>query len=133
VEGAAKAPMTPAAALLGRRFLRYDRETSEATLAYFAPPEFANRHGSVQGGLLSAMLDSAAGAVVLMELPPDHTVVTLRLDTVFLRPAPLGSLTVVARTAAREGRDVMVEAEIVTDAGTVLTRATVRMRILQRS
>ena len=69
--------MTPAARLLGRRWLDKDHATGVSRSEFFAPPEFANRHGSVHGGFLAAMLDSASGMAVLDALPPDQTMVTL--------------------------------------------------------
>jgi len=73
--------LPPAADMLGRRLLRFDSESGMASLEFLAKPEFANRHGSVQGGLLAATLDSATGAALMASLPPDLTAVTLQLST----------------------------------------------------
>jgi acyl-coenzyme A thioesterase PaaI-like protein len=73
-----RAQLTPAAQLLGREVLSVDAETGVVNLRFVAKPEFANRHGSVQGGFLAAMLDSATGMALMLSLPPDMTAVTTR-------------------------------------------------------
>jgi uncharacterized protein (TIGR00369 family) len=122
----------PAAILLGRRLLDFDPGRRTASLAFFARPEFANRHGSVQGGLLAAMLDSATGTALLACLAADFTAVTLQLTTTFVKPAPIGPLLATARVVAKDDREAEVEAELTTPDGDVLARATARLRILRR-
>jgi uncharacterized protein (TIGR00369 family) len=96
----------PAATLLGRRLLEFDPERRTASLAFHARPEFANRHGTVQGGLLSAMLDSATGVALLACLSPDLTAVTQHLTTTFVKLAPVGPLQATVRVVTREGGGV---------------------------
>ncbi len=103
-----------------------------APLEFLAKPEFANRYGSVQGGLLAAMLDSATGAAVMASLPSDLTAVTLQLNTSFVKPAPIGPLRAAARVVAKDDRNAEVEAEIATPDGDVVARATAHLRILRR-
>lgn len=80
--------LTPGAALLGREFLGFDADGTTASIHFQARAEFANRHGSVLGGFLAAMLDSATGLTLLAGLPPELTAVTTHLDTEFIKPAP---------------------------------------------
>ena len=127
------APLPPAAILLGRRLLSFDPESGRATLEFVARPEFANRHGTVQGGILAAMLDSATGAAMMAALPAGLTAVTLQLNSSFLKPAPIGPLRATARVIAQDDRTAEVEAEIATPDGAVLARATARLRILRRA
>lgn len=122
----------PAAILLGRRLLSLDAERAEARLEFVARPEFANRHGTVQGGLLAAMLDSATGVAVTASLPSGRTAVTVQLNASFLKPAPMGPLRATARVTAQDDRTAEAEAEIATPDGTVVARATARLRILSR-
>lgn len=122
----------PAATLLGRRLLEFDPKRRTASLAFLAKPEFANRHGSVQGGLLAAMLDSATGTALLACLTEEFTAVTRQLTTSFLKPAPIGPLLATARVVAKNDRDAEVEAELATPDGEVVARATARLRILRR-
>ncbi|MEH2555680.1 hypothetical protein V1286_003209 [Bradyrhizobium algeriense] len=59
----------PAAHLLGREIVSVDPHSGEVKLRFTAKKEFANRHGTVQGGMLAAMLDSATGNAVMARLP----------------------------------------------------------------
>ena len=124
--------LTPAARLLGREIIAMDEAAGAITSRFVARPDFLNRHGTVQGGLVSAMLDSAAGMALIVTLPEDRTAVTTRLDTRFLRPAPAGELTAKAKVVSRDGKSAEVEAALEDPAGTVLATATATMRIVVR-
>lgn len=124
--------VTPAGLTLGRRWIGFDSQTGEARAAFHAPPEFANRHGIVHGGFLAAMLDSGASFAIFNALPPDRTMVTARLDTEFLKPAPLGQLETRARVVARDERNMVVDVNLATPDGVVVARATATMRIIRR-
>lgn len=69
----------PAARLLGRQLDSIGASNGDVRLVYCARPEFANRHGTVQGGMLSAMLDSATGYALIATLPEGFTVLTRRV------------------------------------------------------
>ena len=124
--------MTPAARLLGREWLDCDRASGVSRSRFHAPPEFANRHGTVHGGFLAAMLDSAAGLAVLDTLPRDLSMVTARLDPEHLTPAPIGAFEAQARVAGRAERNVYIDAELATAEGVVVARARATMRIVKR-
>jgi uncharacterized protein (TIGR00369 family) len=119
----------PAAVLLGREILSIDAAAQEIRLRYVARPEFANRHGTVQGGFLAAMLDSAAGLAVVNLAPEARTAVTTRLDVAFLKPASLGPILATARIVARDGRSAAVHAELTDRDGLVLATAEASLRI----
>ena len=53
----ASADVPPGAQLLGREWLGFDGEIT--SIRFEAKPLFTNRHGTIQGGFLAAMLDSA--------------------------------------------------------------------------
>lgn len=122
----------PGAQLLGREWLGFDQQSRSAALCYYAKPEFANRHGTVQGGFLAAMLDSATGQALLAELPPELTAVTMSLETTFVRPASLGALAATARVTARDDQNAIVEAQLVNADRQVVARGTAKLRILSR-
>jgi len=125
--------MPPAAALLGRRLLGFDSDNGTATFEFFAKPDFANRHGTVQGGMLCAMLDSATGATLVECLPAELTAVTTRLTTSFVMPAPIGWLKALTRIVAKDDKNAEVEAEIATSEGVVVARGTAVLRIRRRN
>lgn len=124
--------LTPAARLLGREVLSIDAEASKVRVRFEARDEFTNRHGTVQGGLLAAMLDSAAGNAVFAALPDHLTAVTMRLDTRFVAPASPGELTAVAWVVRRCDRSADVQAELMGPDGCIVATASAEMRIRSR-
>jgi|ERR1700687_3358961 len=122
----------PAALLLGREIISVDSQSGEVRLRFTARSDFANRHGTVQGGMLSAMLDSATGNAMMASLPSDQTAVTTRLDTTFLKPAALGPLTAVARLVKQDGKSAEVQAELIDSEGQVVARGRAELRVQQR-
>lgn len=123
---------TPGAQLVGREVLNVDEASGEVRLAFLARPEFANRHGTVSGGFLAAMLDSATAAPILVTLPEDRTIVTTELRVSYLRPAALGRLESVGRIAERGEREIRSEAELVDPEGRTVARAVAVFRVLTR-
>jgi uncharacterized protein (TIGR00369 family) len=121
----------PAAALLGREILAIDADAHEIRLRYVARAEFANRHGTVQGGFLAAMLDSAAGLAVVSLSPAGASAVTTRLDVAFLKPAKLGPILATARIVAKGDRSAAVHAELTDRDGLVLATAEAALRIVR--
>ena len=122
----------PAAHLLGREIVSADPQSGEVTLRFMARAEFANRHGTVQGGMLAAMLDSATGNAVMAKLPSHLTAVTTRLDTRFLKPAALGPITATARLIAQDERSAEVQAELTDSQGRLVATARAELRIRER-
>jgi uncharacterized protein (TIGR00369 family) len=122
----------PAAHLLGREIVSVDPDSGEVTLRFMARAEFANRHGTVQGGMLAAMLDSATGNAVMARLPSHLTAVTTRLDTQFLKPAALGVISATARLVNRDERSAEVSAELTDSEGRMVATARAELRIRER-
>lgn len=120
---------TPVAELLGREILATDRDGT-VHVRFSARPEFANRHGSVQGGLVGAMLDSALSVALLTHLSPEQTSMTVKLETEFLRPAPLSVLEAKAWLMTRDERSATTRGELRAPDGTVVATATAHLRIL---
>jgi uncharacterized protein (TIGR00369 family) len=122
----------PAALLLGREVISVDPQSGEVRLRFFAKSDFANRHGTVQGGMLAAMLDSATGNAMMASLPSDRTAVAARLDTTFLKAATMGPITAVARLVRQDERSAEAEAELIDSEGQIVARARAELRIRER-
>jgi len=122
----------PAALLLGREIVSVNAQAGEVRLRFVASAHFANRHGTVQGGMLAAMLDSATGNAVMASLAPDRTAVTTRLDTTFIKPAVLGPLTAIARLISQDDRSAAAEAELFDSTGEIVARARAELRVRLR-
>jgi len=123
---------TPAASLLGRDIVEVNTEEGGAVVRYTARPEFLNRHGTVQGGFLAAMLDSATALGLYGVLPPELTAVTVKLDVAFLRPARAGTFTARSRVLTRDRRHAEVSGELLDAEGVVVTTAMAKLRIIER-
>ena len=128
----AAANLPPGAQLLGREWVGFDETGQTALIRFQAQSAFTNRHGTIQGGFLAAMLDSATGICALAALAPDLTVVTKSLDTRFLKPAAVGPITARARVVERTERDMIVQADLVDAEGITVADATARLRILAK-
>ncbi|WP_426419057.1 PaaI family thioesterase [Bradyrhizobium genosp. A] len=127
----AAANLPPGAQLLGREWIGTD-ESGHAVIRFQAQVAFTNRHGTVQGGFLAAMLDSATGVCALANLSPELTVVTRSLDTRFVKPAAVGVITARARVIEQTKRDMVVQAELIDAEGVTVAEATARLRILAK-
>jgi len=122
----------PAAQLLGRKLLSYDEHRQIATIEYLARYEFTNRHGTVQGGLLTAMLDSATALTLVAGLPAGFTAVTRRLDSEFLKPAQTGTLIAQTKVEKKTTRDAVVSATLSSREELVVAKATAYLRMVKR-
>jgi uncharacterized protein (TIGR00369 family) len=122
----------PAGRMLGREVIEFDREAGGATLRFTAQPEFLNRHGTVQGGLLAAMLDSATALALYSVLDPTLTALTTNLNVSFLRPARLGSFIATSRLVSRDERNAQTSGELRDEAGVLVASAIATLRIIRR-
>ena len=126
----ASADVPPGAQLLGREWLGFDGEIT--SIRFEAKPLFTNRHGTIQGGFLAAMLDSATGLGALAALPATQTVVTKTLATRFLKPARVGPITARSKVVSQTGRDMIVEADLIDAENVTVATATAELRILDK-
>jgi uncharacterized protein (TIGR00369 family) len=124
--------MPPAAVLLGREVLSYDAATGKVTLRFTARREFKNRHGTIQGGFLGAMLDSATGMAALTILSEHQTALTTSLDTVFYKPAYPGTIAATAKAHHIDDRSIEAKADLIAEDGALIASATARLRILPK-
>ena len=98
-------PPAPVLTLLGSQIDAVDAAAGTLSATYQAQADFRNPTGTVQGGMLSAMLDDLTASLVDATLSAGQGVATLSLNVSFLRPAHVGSLQGEARLL-RRGRDV---------------------------
>ena len=98
-------PRPPVLTLLGSQIDAVDAAAGTLSATYQAQADFRNPAGTVQGGMLSAMLDDLTASLVDATLSAGQGVATLNLNVSFLRPAHVGPLQGEARLL-RRGRDV---------------------------
>lgn len=82
-----RAPTPPVGELLGSTPEHVDSEAGTATVRYEAKPEFTNSLGTVQGGLVAAMLDYAMATALVATLDPGHLAPTLEMKVSYLAAA----------------------------------------------
>ena len=99
-----------------------------------AEQRFANPGGTIQGGFLAAMADSAmAASAVTANRGRKIHVINTDIQVRYLSPARVGStLTCTARAVAPRRRVVFVEAEIVDDDGRLIAKAASTVIVTER-
>jgi uncharacterized protein (TIGR00369 family) len=115
-----KVPMT--SVLLGAHIEAVDQELGTIRIRYLAKPEFCNPMGSVQGGIVAAMLDDTSSFACIVKAKGRISVPTLEFKVSFLAPAKPGILFTEGRVE-KFGRTIsFLEAELFDDAGKLLAR-----------
>ena len=99
-------PASPVVGLLGSRIVSVDAAQGMLVASYEARDEFRNPAGTVQGGMLGAMLDDLTASLCDATLGPGQAVATLNLNVSFLRPGVAGTPIRGEARMLRRGRDV---------------------------
>jgi uncharacterized protein (TIGR00369 family) len=99
-------PLAPISRLLGWKLLSLDAANGAIRVEFTAQPSFINPIGTLQGGILTAMMDDAMGPVATAFLGGHHAAPTVELKMNFMRPAVVGTLFVDAKVVHR-GRKIM--------------------------
>jgi uncharacterized protein (TIGR00369 family) len=101
-----QAPRPAVQTLLGSTVLAVDADAGVASIQYETVNAFRNPVGTVQGGMLGAMLDDLTANLVDATLSAGQGVATLSLNISFLRPASVGKPLLGRAQMLRRGRDV---------------------------
>ena len=125
---AGKAPLPPASIMLGWRVL--SAEPGHVRVELTAREEFYNPAGSVQGGILAAMLDEAMGPAAVTLMGPDEMTATLEMKVSYIRPATAGRLIAEGRVVHKGRSVVFMEGSLTTDDGSLIATATATARIV---
>jgi len=125
-----RAPGPPCARLLGWRLVAIDPARGTIRVEFDARAECLNPVGTVQGGLLGAMLDDTMGPAAAAALGGEAFAQTLELKTSFLRAAKPGKLDGDGRVVHR-GRDIMfLEGTLSDPDGQVIATASATARVI---
>jgi uncharacterized protein (TIGR00369 family) len=129
--GAGEVPPPPVALLLGMAAPRVDPGRAVFTME---PGEHLyNPIGSVHGGILATLLDSALGCAVHSKLPAGVGYTTVDLAVTYLRPVTrdTGRLTCESEVVHAGRKIATARAQIVDDEGRLYATATATCVILQ--
>lgn len=119
----------PVTGLLSSRPVSYDSEARRTVIEFTAKPEFCNIVGTVQGGILTAMLDNVMSFAVLGCLEPGHAAPTLEIKTTYVAPALQGRIVGEGEVVMLGQSIVFLEGRLRDGAGALLTTATATARI----
>jgi len=124
-----RAPLPPAAALLGWELVAVDPEAGTIEVAYAAGDRFLNPVGRIQGGFLTAMLDETMGPALVASLDPGQFPLTTDLHVQFLRPARPGRFTGRGRVTGRSRTVAFLAGELLDESGQIVAAATATAQI----
>jgi uncharacterized protein (TIGR00369 family) len=99
--------------LLGIEVTHLDADAADVEL--LADHRHVNRHGTVHGGAIATLVDTAMGAAVWREDTGDAAPVTIEMKVTYLEPAQPGRLRASARIRRRGKRIIIAEVDV-TDA-----------------
>ncbi len=89
-----------------------EAEDGRAVVILDAVEHHGNRHGTVHGGAVATLIDTAMGAAVFSEFDGQQAPVTIELKVTYLEPAPIGRLTATAQVRRAGKRITIVETEV---------------------
>ena len=109
-------------AFVGARLERVARD--EVDVSLLVEPRHLNLSGTLHGGMIATLADSATGLAYRTGLRADEGAVTSSLSLTFLRPGGLGLVTARGRVVKRGSRFGYAEADVEDAEGRLLARAT---------
>jgi uncharacterized protein (TIGR00369 family) len=98
-------------------------ERGSVTLSFRALPDHLNLQGSVHGGVLATLADTAMGLAVRTSVDPGHRHVTIQLGVQYLRAASPGAIRAQGHVLRTGSQIAHAAAELVDDLERVLARA----------
>jgi uncharacterized protein (TIGR00369 family) len=113
---------------LGARLGRVSR--GEVDVELDVGPQHLNLFGTMHGGLIATLADTATGLAMLTALEVGTTHLTTSLSVTFLAPGRAGVVTSRGRVLKHGRRFGYAEADVVNEAGDLLARATATFTIL---
>lgn len=125
-------PLSNAATLLGWKFIRHDERRNKAYVEFDASTSLTNPIGTIQGGMLSAMLDDCMGPAVYANLPSSQIAVTIEAKTQFFRPALPGRIIGWGRIDHATDKLCFTTGQLINEDHEILASATAIYQIINR-
>ena len=122
--------LPPGAELLGREWVGFDSTGETALIRYQARPSFTNRHGSIQGGFLAAMLDDCMGPALWLMTKGEFFPATIAMTVCFLDSAAPGPLFGEGQVVRYGNTIAFLEGRLSNGSGRLLARATANARMV---
>lgn len=102
----------------------------EVDVSLVADEGHLNLMGTVHGGVLATLADTATGLAFRTTLPPGMTFTTIQLQIVYLSPGRAGRIEARGRVVKRGRRTGYAEADVVDGRGALLARATALLAVM---
>ncbi|WP_111893237.1 PaaI family thioesterase [Acinetobacter sp. MB5] len=103
-------PLPPIHHLLGGHDIQWNADKTELSIRYMALESFTNPRGTVEGGMICAMLDDVMGLFAYLannQIPAT----TINLNTDFLRPCQVGEVMTHCRFIKQGNNILNIESE----------------------
>jgi uncharacterized protein (TIGR00369 family) len=114
----------PTGILFGMKVLEVDQAGARVRLSFEIDQRFCNPRGTVQGGIVSALLDDAAAHAGIVALGEPGFIASMEIKTSFFAPAMQGTLFAEGRCLKMGRSSCFLEADLTDAAGTLLARLT---------
>ena len=120
----------PTAKLLGWTLRAIDTDAGTIEIGFTADERFLNPGGTVQGGILAAMLDDTQGPAFFGMTHGEQYAPTIDFTVSFIKPAQPGRFVGKGRVVSRGKTVVFTEAELFDEAGELVARGTFTNRVM---
>jgi uncharacterized protein (TIGR00369 family) len=114
----------PTGPLFGMKVLGVDQEKGIVRMSFQPDERLTNPRGTIQGGIVSAMLDDCAAHAGIVALGEPGFIASLELKTSFLNPAYPGLLLAEGRCIKMGRSSCFLEAELRDETGKLLATMT---------
>ena len=121
----------PSAKLLGWTLRAIDTDAGTIEIGFTADERFLNPAGTVQGGILAAMLDDTQGPALFGSTHGEIYAPTIDFNVTFVKPARPGDFVGKGRIVNLGKTIALTEAELFDDAGELVARATFTCRVMR--
>jgi uncharacterized protein (TIGR00369 family) len=118
------ARVPPTGQLFGTRTLELDSKAGRVRMSFEIDGRFCNPRGTVQGGIVTALLDDCAATAGIVALGEAGFIASLELKTSFLAPALPGTLYAEGRCLKMGRSSCFLEADLTDADGKLLARMT---------
>ena len=114
----------PTGPLLGMKVLSVDIEKRTVRMSFQPDARVINPRGTIQGGIVTAMLDDCAAYAGIVALGEPGFIASLELKTSFFSPAYPGQLFAEGRCLKMGKSSCFLEAELSDETGKLLAKMT---------
>jgi uncharacterized protein (TIGR00369 family) len=125
------ARVPPTGVLFDMRVLEVSRDPASVKLSFQLDHRFTNPRGTVQGGIVTALLDDCAAMAGVVALGEPGFIATLELKTSFLAAAMPGTLCAEGRCVKMGRSTCFLEAELSDAEGKLLAKMTTTAAVIR--